>query len=294
MLKITSKVLKALLVVTILLTSSSCSYANSQVEFYSDGKNAGELKNITIYANGKEVKYRNLENEVEYFKKNGREINDYYGLPFVDKGQFFIPIKKTFNALNIRLDELPDKHYLFEGMNGEKYITSDGLKKLGIQIEYRMNSPKDKSYEIHLLSRGNSIKKISTTEEKKYQDTISYILKERKTKDNLGSVGYFINDYTLPLKMNLVTDSKGSQITIPEGYFLENYAYGKMILLKDGKIIGDNIIRKKEDGFLSYYLNPANIQILNESDEIIIFCPYCPSEVIIKVDNPFASCDCLQ
>ena len=274
-----------------------------------------------IYVNGVELKFRTLEEEKEYFKENNTNFIEYIGQPFIENNVQYIPLKKSADLMDISYTikndivslikdditieikigsttatlyknskQMQIKTHPIKNINKNIYISIGLLDYLNFKID--AITPKNIIYINH---KENTIQKI---DQEKYQEVVKDIKNERKSVGNEEDVNYFLNDKNLGKILLLNTDEKDSskKITIPKGKYLEKFHYGKMIFIKNGKIVGYPK-RIKEKNTLSYYINIGKTYYMQNayldlSDEIIIFCPYCKSEYIIKIKNPFRICDC--
>lgn len=304
------------------------SYAQG-INFYTDGDNLGEFKDTSIVINGVEAKYSNIKNESKYYKDNSKELTDYAGLPYIENNTLMYPIKKTFDLLGVlyivndnTLDFTVDtKQYLISLntnslytkdnsknklvarlkqnvliKNGNIYVPQDIFEKLGLDVATDITAKGETI--IYINSKNTITTKINKDLNDKYSTVLEYVNNNRKqSKNNSGDINRFISPKRLSGSLMLNEDSTGQYISIKAGNYLENYRYGKLMFIMSGEILEFVPLRVKVNDELRYYIYKDKIKFIDPmyvqaSDELIIFCPYCKSKELIKIDNPFKKCSC--
>lgn len=279
--------------------------------------------NDIFIVNGVQLDFRNIEKEKEYFKSNNQKFSEFIGVPFKKNDKIFIPLKKTMDLSNVQytinddniIFYLDDKNIDFNIKSNECNIYDSKQNlilsyKLEDKLIFKFGNMYYVNLEFFKYLGFNVIRKsgliyingpninIEVFNDSKYRELIDMINDDRKSVDNTNKIDSFINNVMLPKTMLLVSNDKDMKVSIPKGKYLENFHYGKMILLLNGKVLGNGaLLRKKEKDMLSYYLKKDNQYISSQvnleiADEIVIYCPYCKSSCVIKIKNPFRYCDC--
>ena len=270
-----------------------------------------------VYVNGIELKLRNITDEKAYFKDNNNVFKQYVGKLYKENNFYMLPLRKTFDLAKILyyvdnngvvlskddtiimckfnskkidlLDNGEDKKAELTGeikkhTDGSIYVPLDIFKYFDFDVQVKDTLV---GTIIEITDNDLPISVITQDLKDEYKGVFEHIKKSKAKVKNLDvDIKGFINNKNITREMRL--NREKSKIYIPSGEYLENFHLGQMLLLKNSKII-EIAKREKSTDFLNYYVNQDNLDI---ADEIIIFCPYCKSKYIIKIQNPFKPCDC--
>ena len=273
--------------------------------------------NSIIFINGIELKLRNIKDEMAYFKDNNNVFKQYVGMLYKENNSYMLPLRKTFDLAKISytIDNngvvLSKDDTIISGKFDSKNVSvlKDGIeKKIKLEKEIKKNLDKSIYVPLDILKllnfnvqvqdtstgkiieiKDNDLPTSTITQDLKdeYKDVFEDIQKSKaKVKNFDMDIKGFINNKNITRQMRV--DKEKGKIYILSGVYLENFNLGKMLLLKNGKII-EIAKREKSTDFLNYYVDQDTLDI---ADEIIIYCPYCKSKYIIKIQNPFRPCDC--
>lgn len=272
---------------------------------------------VKIYINGIELKLRNIKDEMAYFKDNNNVFKKYIGMLYQENNSYMLPLRKSFDLAKISytvdnngvilskddtiimckfnskkinlVDNGEDKkaeltRQIKKHIDGSIYVPLDIFKYFDFDVQVKDTSAGNI---IEIKDNDFPISVIKQDLKDEYKDVFEDIQKSKaKVKNFDMDIKGFINNKNITRQMRV--DKEKGKIYIPSGVYLENFNLGKMLLLKNGKII-EIAKREKSTDFLNYYVDQDTLDI---ADEIIIYCPYCKSKYIIKIQNPFRPCDC--